>query len=379
MALTELAPQNKSNRFAFLNRLSIVLSGVGLVIASFLSAAHQTGAVIPCGASSGCAKVAADSSSMFYRVPVAHLGVLGYTLLILFGILRTFSPTPIDYVRLWAVVSAFGTAASAYYTYHSITVIQATCTWCIASAIVMTALFGIHIAFFRVPKPMPIPSERHPIRTIFITAGHVLALGGGFVYWLIQAMTPTPTPPIPAKLVSYPALMKGAHFRGPESAPVTIVEFADLYCGACMYMHDRIKKLMKNNPGTVRLAFHHYPLVQVVGHELSATAATRSEMAATDGKFWDFVDRMFTTTDLKSADQLNDLLKQLTGKTTAKYDEKLAQGRVSADMEIATKMGIKSTPTYLVFVDGKYISSAEGTDLSKVMIRPEVLKKFAAK
>jgi hypothetical protein len=30
-------------------------------------------------------------------------------------------------------------------------------------------------------------------------------------------------------------------------------------------------------------------------------------------------------------------------------------------------------------VDGKYISSAEGTDLSKVMIRPEVLKKFAAK
>lgn len=379
MALTELAPQPTSNRFATLNRLSIVLSGVGLLIASFLSAAHQTGAVIPCGASSGCAKVAADSSSMFYRVPVAHLGVLGYTLLILFGILRTFSPTPIDYVRLGAVVSALGTAASAYYTYHSITVIQATCTWCIASAIVMTTLFGIHIAFFRVPKPMPIPSERHPVRTIFLTAGPVLALGGGFVFWLIQAMTPTPAPPIPAKLVNYSALMQGAHVRGLEKAPVTIVEFADLYCGACMIMHARIKKLMKNNPNTVRVAFHHYPLVQVAGHELSATAATRSEMAATEGKFWDFADRMFTTTDIKTSAQLDNLLKSLTGKTPDQFNAEAAQARVAADMELANKLGIKNTPTYLVFVDGKYISSAVGTDLSNVMIRPEVLKKFAAK
>ena len=316
---------------------------------------------------------------MFYRVPVAHLGVLGYTLLILFGILRTFSPTPIDYVRLGAAVSAFGTAASAYYTYHSITVIQATCTWCIASAVVMTALFVVHIAFFRVPKPMPIPSERHPIRTIFLTAGPLLALGGGFVYWLIQAMTPTPAPPIPAKLVSYSSLMKGAYIKGSENAPVTIVEFADLYCGACMIMQARINKLMKNNPGVVRLAFRHYPLIQIPGHELSATAATRSEMAATDGKFWDFVDKMFTTTDIKTTAQLDDLLKTLTGKNPNQFNAESAQARVAADMEAANKLGIKNTPTYLVFVDGKYISSAEGTDLSKVMIRPEVLKKFAAK
>ncbi len=379
MALTESATPPPSNRFAILNRLSIVLSAVGLLIASFLSAAHQTGAVIPCGASSGCAKVAADSSSMFYKVPVAHLGVLGYTLLILFGILRTFSPTPIDYVRLGAVVSAFGTAASAYYTYHSITVIQATCTWCIASAVVMTSLFGVHIAFFRVPKPMPIPSERRPVRTIFLTAGPVLALGGGLVFWLIQAMTPKPMPPIPANLVNYSALMKGAHVRGKETAPVTIVEFADLYCGACMIMHARIKKLMKNNPEVVRLAFHHYPLVQVVGHELSATAATRSEMAATDGKFWDFVDKMFTTTEIKTTAQLDDLLKTLTGKNPDQFNAESAQARVAADMEAASKLGIQNTPTYLVFVDGKYVSSAVGTDLSNVMIRPEVLKKFAAK
>jgi len=144
-------------------------------------------------------------------------------------------------------------------------------------------------------------------------------------------------------------------------------------------MHDRIKKLMKNNPGTVRLAFHHYPLVQVAGHELSATAATRSEMAATEGKFWDFADRMFTTTDIKTSAQLDDLLKSLTGKTPDQFNAEAAQARVAAGMELANKLGIKNTPTYLVFVDGKYISSAEGTDLSKVMIRPEVLKKFAAK
>lgn len=226
---------------------------------------------------------------------------------------------------------------------------------------------------------MPIPSERRPVRTIFLTAGPVLALGGGLVFWLIQAMTPKPMPPIPANLVNYSALMKGVHVRGKETAPVTIVEFADLYCGACMIMHARIKKLMKNNSEVVRLAFHHYPLVQVVGHELSATAATRSEMAATDGKFWDFVDKMFRTTEIKTTAQLDDLLKTLTGKNPDQFNAESAQARVAADMEAASRLGIQNTPTYLVFVDAKYVSSAVGTDLSNVMIRPEVLKKFAAK
>ena len=47
---------------------------------------------------------------------------------------------------------------------------------------------------------------------------------------------------------------------GPEDAPVTIVEFSDFECVYCAREYPKIKQLLNDYPGKIRVVFKHYPL-----------------------------------------------------------------------------------------------------------------------
>ena len=93
------------------------------------------------GGSGGCERVQASDQSKLAGIPVALLGLLSYIALLVANWLRG------DVARAAAALIAIvGVGFSAYLTIESITVIEATCQWCLASAAIMTLMAIVTIA-----------------------------------------------------------------------------------------------------------------------------------------------------------------------------------------------------------------------------------------
>lgn len=83
----------------------------------------------------------------------------------------------------------------------------------------------------------------------------------------------------------------GGHFRGPETAQVTLVEFGDYQCPSCGAYAPFVKEILNRYPQQVRLEFHHFPLISI--HTNSMPAAKAAEAAGEQGHFWEMHDALF--------------------------------------------------------------------------------------
>src|SRR5437764_951999 len=77
------------------------------------------------------------------------------------------------------------------------------------------------------------------------------------------------------------------HIRGPEDAPVTLVEYGDFQCSYCGQAESVIRDLLADF-GDLRYVWRHLPLNDV--HIYAQTAAEASEAAAAQGQFWEMYD-----------------------------------------------------------------------------------------
>jgi len=143
------------------------------------------------------------------------------------------------------------------------------------------------------------------------------------------------------------------HVSGPESAPVTLVEYGDYQCGYCRRAHRGVIRLREERaPGEVRYVFRHLPNRRV--HEHAELAAQAAEAAAAQGRFWEMHDHL-----LSGATSLDreGLLTAATavGLDAARFARELDDGayaaRVEEDVRSAERSGAHSTPTF--YVDGR--------------------------
>jgi uncharacterized membrane protein len=118
-----------------LRGLCIGLCLVGIGIAGYLTYVHYAGLETLCLASGGCEKVQSSRYAEFAGLPVALLGLVGYT-----GILITTCMRGGFGRMASACLSLIGFGFSGYLTYVEIFRINAICQWCVASAVLMTAL-----------------------------------------------------------------------------------------------------------------------------------------------------------------------------------------------------------------------------------------------
>jgi uncharacterized membrane protein len=119
-----------------------VLALAGVAIAGYLTWVHYAGLDPVCvGAGGGCEQVQASRWAELAGVPVALLGLLAYA-----TILASLA-LPEELGRsLAAFVSLVGFGFSAWLTYVELEKIGAVCQWCVASAVVMTALAAVSVA-----------------------------------------------------------------------------------------------------------------------------------------------------------------------------------------------------------------------------------------
>jgi uncharacterized membrane protein len=113
----------------------IVLSVAGLGVAGYLTYVHYAGLHPVCVASGGCETVQSSHYAKLAGIPVPLLGLIGYASIL--GSLLV----PDDTGRMaTAGLAVVGFGFSLYLTYLELFVIKAICQWCVASAVLMTAL-----------------------------------------------------------------------------------------------------------------------------------------------------------------------------------------------------------------------------------------------
>lgn len=165
---------------------------------------------------------------------------------------------------------------------------------------------------------------------------------------------------------------------GPDSAPVTIVEFSDFQCPACKASEPFVKAVLTQYPDSVRLVFRHYPLDQI--HQYARTAATAAEVANEAGKFQEFAELLFARQDAWSNLDSFDLVKStLTEYATElgidtdgfieRMDSEDIMVAVQKDVNLGSSLNITGTPTF--FVNGTQTTAPELLDVVKQVLESQ--------
>jgi uncharacterized membrane protein len=129
----------------------VLLALVGLLVATYLWL-YKIGALgtLQCGTGS-CEYVQTSRYGELFGVPVAFYGVVGYAVLLAVGLAALQPPLAADrrVTALLAALATVGFGFTLYLTGIELFVLHAICRWCLASAAIMTAIWGLSLIGLR--------------------------------------------------------------------------------------------------------------------------------------------------------------------------------------------------------------------------------------
>jgi Na+/H+ antiporter NhaA len=138
------------------------------------------------------------------------------------------------------------------------------------------------------------------------------------------------------------------HIRGPEKAPVTVVEYGDFECPYCGLAEPAVRELLRDF-GDVRYVWRHLPLNDVHPHAQLAAEAT--EAAARQGAFWGMYDLLLEHQGALATRDLVGYAGSLgldTERFTADLRKHVGAARVAEDTDSADLSGVSGTPSFFV-------------------------------
>jgi predicted DsbA family dithiol-disulfide isomerase len=154
--------------------------------------------------------------------------------------------------------------------------------------------------------------------------------------------------------------------RGPDDAPVTIVEFSDFECPFCGALFPTLKAVEKAYPDTVRIVYRQFPLTSI--HPRAQKAAEASLCAFDQGKFWEMHDSLFENQRDLTVEALKRRAADLQLDVSAFngcLDSGRQAARVKADMADGATAGVRGTPT--LFVNGRIIPGNQPAELRTII------------
>jgi len=364
---------NRAVKSAVLNRIYFLLSMVGLFISGSLSVAKFFNVLIPCGLKNECAIVEAHPSSEWFNIPVAYIGLAAYIFFAIISVLRMHYRLPKNFVVGPFIVNLIGAAIHVGLAIYASSVINATCIWCLCSMATMVVMFFVSAMLAQAEG-----IEMNPrFDLIYATALAVVALGALGIYGnrIVNGEgVKRVSKKLEERISKSEMISSTTKIMGSPSAPITIVEFADLFCPACRNSFPKLKKIVLESNGKVRWVFHHMPLYRSQGHEFSWQAAELSEFAAEKGKFWPYVEAVYATPHggVTSVDNLLEIVTQLgldpevANARLGKKEDPLFKA-VYKDFLLANYLGVDITPTILVKVEGGDWQVAEAKNLEAML------------
>ena len=138
------------------------------------------------------------------------------------------------------------------------------------------------------------------------------------------------------------------HIRGPEDAPITLIEYGDLECPYCGRTETIVRELLADF-GDLRYVWRHLPLSDV--HPFAQLAAEGAEAAAGQGKFWEMHDLLlghegpFRQPDLVAYAKWLEL-------DVERFEGDLRRhagaSKIAEDVDSADLSGVSGTPTFFI-------------------------------
>lgn len=174
---------------------------------------------------------------------------------------------------------------------------------------------------------------------VVVTLG--LLLGVGLLLWQFGENADKPVADVAGESV---------HVRG--EGEITLVEFSDFQCPACLAVQAPLKQILAKYEGKVKLVYRHFPLLSI--HKNAQVAAYASEAADMQGKFWEMHDLLFEKQqEWGGLDNAQDKLVEYARtleldetKFVADLESQEVKDRVSADLLAATRYRLSGTPTF---------------------------------
>ncbi len=161
------------------------------------------------------------------------------------------------------------------------------------------------------------------------------------------------------------------HIRGPEDAPVTLVEYGDFQCPFCGRAESVVRALLAEFGDDLRYVFRHLPLADV--HENAQLGAEAAEAAGAQGRFWEMHHLLFSHQDALGPQDLYRYAEEL-GLDVERFSEELRTRqhapRVARDVDGADRSGVAGTPTF--FINGRRYYGAYDIEALTALVRATV-------
>jgi protein-disulfide isomerase len=163
----------------------------------------------------------------------------------------------------------------------------------------------------------------------------------------------------PDKIKNVP--IDGSPTKGPEGAPLTVVEFADFQCPHCGEFAPVMDKIVESHKNDLRFVYKFYVLGKFPNSENAARAAIA---AGKQGKFWEMHHAIFSHQQQLDQQGLDALAKDLGLDITRLHADMQAPEtaeRIARDRKLGEDVKVEGTPT--IFVNGRqYDGHQELTD-----------------
>ena len=161
--------------------------------------------------------------------------------------------------------------------------------------------------------------------------------------------------------------------RGPDDAPITLVEFSDFECPFCIRVLPTLDQIEETYGDQVRIVYRHFPLTGI--HPNAQLAAEASLCADAQGKFWEMHDAIFEVRGKADAEELKTMAEGL-GLDTELFggclDSGEFRGQVEADLEAGRQAGVTGTPA--LFINGRFLSGAQPFNVVSRVIDDELAR-----
>ena len=166
--------------------------------------------------------------------------------------------------------------------------------------------------------------------------------------------------------------------KGKKNVKVSIIEYSDLQCPACLAYFPVIKQLADEFGESVNFVYRHFPLRQI--HFNSQISAQAAEAAGLQGKFWEMHDILFENqqnwSEVKDPKSLFEQYAQNLSLDLEQFKKDLesndVKNEVEKDYQSGLNAGVNATPTF--FMNNKKIPNPRSLEEFKSIIKQEIEK-----
>ncbi len=345
----------------------LLVSALGAVVSFYLGGQHFSDAPALCDAGNlySCSTVNTSEYSELFGVPIALLGLGNFVAM---GVLAFLQNDKADeYASVGPLLFVTGVVSVLYsivLAFISKSVIGAWCLFCISLyGLNAIGLFGAWKLKSQLSAPVGLFSGKS------VSTAATTFVGSTLIAFMIIAPSESPqgegtgsTQVDIAALIeplSEALPLDGSEpVMGDRKAGIQLVEFADFECPHCAMVAPQLKELLASN-SNVNLRFKHYPISNICnpnvggeGHANACLAATATDCALKQGKFWQMNSIVFKNQSYLSRKDIEFMAEAQVKLDMAQFktcldDPAMVKG-IQSDIAAAEKVGVTGTPSIYI-------------------------------